>query len=177
MKPDAYCFDESTGFWIYLIHTQGSAALRKTFAAAGLDLTPEQWAVLTRVQNQRGMSQSQLCEKTVKDRHNINRIVNILEKRGHIRRHPDENDKRAYRLYLTATGQAIQEKAMGVVRAYHRNAYCGLKADELSTLRKMLRQIFMNIEKINKNGPPPSGEGVAARCNRGGAPLVKSRQG
>ena len=74
--------DESLGFWIYRIYAQASSRLRRTFQAHGYDCTPEQWGVMTRLRDEEGMNQSQLGERTFKDRHNITRILDLLEKRG-----------------------------------------------------------------------------------------------
>ena len=110
MKVKSYSLDESLGFWVYRIHTQGTNALRRAFQAAGYDLTPEQWGLLARLREAEGSNQTQLGEKMLKDRHNITRILNLLEKRGYIERRPDEADKRIYRVFLTKSGRAVQEK-------------------------------------------------------------------
>jgi DNA-binding MarR family transcriptional regulator len=51
-----------------------------------------------------GRQSEPIAEKTFKDRHNIARILFSLEKHGYVERQPDENDKRAYRLFLTDAG-------------------------------------------------------------------------
>src|SRR3974390_881615 len=116
MHHKLFPLENSLGFWLYRVHTQGAPALRKEFLSAGLDLMPEQWAVMARLHELPGMSQSRLGQKTFKNRHNINRIVNLLEKRGLIERRPDEADKRANCLFLTAAGQAILELSTPVVQ-------------------------------------------------------------
>ena len=49
MKAKSYSLDESLGFSIYRVNTQGTNVLRRAFQAAGYDVTPEQWAVLARL--------------------------------------------------------------------------------------------------------------------------------
>ncbi len=63
MKVKSYSLDESLGFWVYRVHTQGTNALRRAFQAAGYDVTPEQWGVLARLREQEGTSQTQLGRK------------------------------------------------------------------------------------------------------------------
>jgi DNA-binding MarR family transcriptional regulator len=141
---------ESPSFWFYRAHTQGVAALRKDFLAKGFDLTPEQWGIMARIRDDEGISQSQLGEKTFKDRHNINRIINILEKRSYIERHPDEDDKRAYRLFLTGSGMEILRKLTPIVQEHLKKRFSGLSAGDLAALRRAIEHIVKNIEKIDK---------------------------
>jgi DNA-binding MarR family transcriptional regulator len=143
-------FDESPSLWLYRAHTQGVAALRKDFLAAGFDLTPEQWAIMTRIRGAEGLSQSQLGEKTFKDRHNINRIINILEKRGYTERRPDEDDKRAYRLFLTRSGMDTLKKSTPIVLKHFKKRFGGISDGDLAALRRILEHIVKNIEKIDE---------------------------
>ena len=144
--------DESPSFWLYRAHTQGVAALRKAFLAAGFDLTPEQWAIMARIRDNEGLSQSQLGERTFKDRHNINRIINLLEKRGYTERRLDEDDKRAYRLFLTKSGMNTLKKSTPIVLTQFEMRFNGLSAGDMAVLRRILEHIVRNIEKIDE--PP-----------------------
>ncbi len=138
---------ESLGFWIYRTHSQASNLLRRTFQAHGYDLTPEQWGVLTSLRGEEGVNQSQLGVKTFKDRHNITRILDLLEKRGLIERRVDEGDKRAYRVFLTEEGREKQEKLKTLVKSHREALFEGLSADDLSALRRIFEHIVENIER------------------------------
>ena len=52
--------------------------------------------MLFRLYGREGIHQSELSDRTGKDRHNITRILNLLEKKGYIHRIPDEHDRRRY---------------------------------------------------------------------------------
>ncbi|MGA9109654.1 MAG: MarR family winged helix-turn-helix transcriptional regulator [Smithella sp.] len=141
-----YSPDESLGFWLYRCHTRVSAALRQMFQDAGYDLTPEQWAVLFRLQEQEGINQIQLGEKTYKDRHNITRILKQLDKRGYIVKRNNKNDKRAHCIYLTPSGHSLCENMKPFV-LQHRNRICkGFKAKDLLDIRKYLEQVIHNLD-------------------------------
>ena len=139
--------DESLGFWLYRSHIQVSAALRQAFQDAGYDLTPEQWAVLLRLQEQEGLNQSQLGEKTSKDRHNITRILKQLDKRGYIEKRRDENDKRSFHIYIAPVGRSILKELKPIVLK-HRGQVCkGLGKDDLLKIRDYLGQIVNNLRR------------------------------
>ncbi len=141
-------YTESPSFWIYRAYIEGVAALRKSFLAAGVDLTPEQWGIMARIGDEEGLSQSKLGEKAFKDRHTINRIINILEKNGYIERRPDEYDKRAYKLFLTASGMKTLKKSTPVVLQHLKKRFKGITAEDLAALNRILKHIVTNIEEI-----------------------------
>ncbi|MGA2554249.1 MAG: MarR family transcriptional regulator [Smithella sp.] len=137
--------NESLGFWLYRSHAQVSAALRQTFQDAGYDLTPEQWAVLFRVQEQEGINQIQLSEKTFKDRHNITRILKQLDKRGYIEKRNDENDKRANRIYLSPSGRSLYKNIKPLVLQHRKRICKGFNAKDMLNIRKYLGQVIHNL--------------------------------
>jgi DNA-binding MarR family transcriptional regulator len=146
-KIETFSLDESLGFWLYRSHIQVSAALRQAFQDAGHDLTPEQWAVLLGLREEEGVNQSQLGEKTYKDRHNINRILKQLDKRGYIEKLHDKKDKRAFRVYLSPTGRGLLKELKPVVLK-HRDRVCkGFSKDDLIKIRDYLRHIVINLRR------------------------------
>lgn len=147
MKIELFPLNESLAFWVYRTYIQSVAVLRRAFHAAGYDLTPEQWGVLARVGQNEGMSQSQLGKETLKDRHNVTRIVRLLEKQGYIERCPDNIDKRAYRLFLTKPGKIVQKELTPVVHNHLQEMFSGLSSEDLLTFLRIFKQTVNNLEK------------------------------
>jgi DNA-binding MarR family transcriptional regulator len=146
-KIKTFSLNNSIGFWLYRSHIQVSAALRQAFQDVDYDLTPEQWAVLLRLWEQEGFNQSQLGEKTSKDRHNITRILKQLDKRGYIEKHHDEKDKRVYRVYLTPAGRSILKELKPVVLKHRDRMYKGFSKDDLLKIRNYLEHIVNNLRR------------------------------
>jgi MarR family transcriptional regulator, organic hydroperoxide resistance regulator len=146
-KIEALSLDESLGFWLYCSHIQVSAALRQTFQDAGYDLTPEQWTVLLRLCEQEGLNQSQLGEKTFKDRHNITRILKQLEKRGYIEKFRNKKDKRALHIYLAPTGRSILKELKPVILKHRKRMCKDLNKDDLLQIRYYLGHIVSNLQR------------------------------
>lgn len=138
--------DQWPGFWVYLLHTQEVLALRSAFLGAGFDLTPEQWSVLNRLIEKDGVNQNRLAERTVKDRHNINRILNQLEKKGYIERRHDVFDKRAHLIFLTKSGRITYEKLFPKFLDHLRKRFKGISHEDLESLRRILQTMYRNIE-------------------------------
>jgi DNA-binding MarR family transcriptional regulator len=144
-KQINYSLDESIGYWLYRSQSRVSAALRQTFQDAGYDLTPEQWSVLYRLQEQEGMNQIELSEKTHKDRHNITRILKQLDKRGYIEKRNDKNDRRAHLIYLTEKGRSFYENIQPLVVKHRERISRGINANDLFHLRQCLERITHNM--------------------------------
>jgi len=144
---ELFPIEELLGFWVYRMQTQGTALLGRRLRLAGYDITPEQFGVLARLREEQGMNQRQLGEKTLKDRHNVTRILNLLERRGYIERRPDKTDKRIYRIFMTESGRDLQEKLTPIVTSHLDQLLNGLSPEELRTMRAILEHIVGNIEK------------------------------
>lgn len=136
----------SLGVLLYRLRNLGFASMRRSFQEAGYgDLTPEQWGLLVRLRRQEGVNQNQLAEKTFKDRHNIARILFLLEKHGYVERRPAEDDKRAYRLFLTDAGRAVLEAMAPIVENHFSIMFKGLDASELQALNSLVERIMSNL--------------------------------
>jgi DNA-binding MarR family transcriptional regulator len=146
MKIRIHPLDELLPFWIYRMQTQSSTVLRRAFEAAGHSLTGEQWGLLARLTEQEGLNQRQLGQKMLKDRHNMTRILNLLEKRGYITRRADRADKRAYRIFLTREGRLVKEILGSVVTNHFQNMYAGLYPEDLRNVRRIVERIVKNLE-------------------------------
>jgi DNA-binding MarR family transcriptional regulator len=147
-KIETFSLDESLGFWLYRSHIQVSASLRHAFQDAGHDLTPEQWAVLLGLWEEEGLNQSQLGEKTFKDRHNITRILRQLDRRGYIEKLHDKKDKRAFRVYLSPAGHRLLKELKPIVLMHRDRLYKGFNKDDLLKIRDYLGHIVNNLRHL-----------------------------
>lgn len=82
---------------------------RRVFAQYGLTL-PRFYA-LHHIARKAGISPSQLSLDMLRDKGNVSRLLQGMEKDHLVERRPHETDKRAYRLYLTPEGADLQAQA------------------------------------------------------------------
>lgn len=144
---ELYPIEELLVYWIYRVQTEGVALLSRRFRGAGYEITPEQFGVLARLRVQQGMNQTQLGGRMLKDRHNMTRILNLLEKRGYIERRPDRSDKRIFRIFLTESGQEVQERLAPIFAQHLEEVLEGILDCDQQTIRTILKQIVTNIQK------------------------------
>ena len=143
----------SPGFAICQTATCLKAGLHRAFQSEGFDVTAEQWTVLSSLWEAEGVHQSLLAEKTAKDRHNITRILNLLEKGGLVRREPDSQDRRRQRIYLTETGKALKPRLVRIVTGFLEQAFSGMTQEDLDSLIQILGQIRTNLEHPSISAP------------------------
>jgi DNA-binding MarR family transcriptional regulator len=150
MKPNVQIFPrhKSPGFVIYRAATQMKAGLTRAFHANGFNVTPEQWGILSSLRELEGVHQSALAERTAKDRHNITRILNLLEKGGLVIRELHERDKRCQRVFLTDEGRELQAKLIPIVKDFLDHALDGLTQKDLSEMTRILTHISSNLSHI-----------------------------
>lgn len=125
-----------------------NARLSSVFQIKGFNVTPEQWSVLGSLLETDGIHQSLLAKKTAKDRHNITRMLNLLEKRGIIRRERHHTDKRRLLVYLTKDGRELATKLVPVVTEFLKLSLSGLTRTDLAHMKRALAQIATNLETI-----------------------------
>ncbi len=117
-------------------------------ALSPLKLKPAQLDVLMNLYRHPGMSQHELARKLLVGRSNITMTLPQLEKRGLVRREPDEKDKRVLRLALTLDGEALLMRALEVHTALIEKAMSQSSPAECDMLGDHMRRVaaVMNVE-------------------------------
>lgn len=120
--------------------------LHHNFKASGLDITPEQWAVLIFLWEKDGVNQQELCNATFKDKPSMTRLLDNMERQHLVVRIADKNDRRINLIYLTKTAKDMREKAGVVAGRTLKEALKDLTIEEITIGQEVLRKIFTNIK-------------------------------
>ena len=148
-------FDFDVTLIFAVLNGRVSAAINRRlvmdFKAEGIDISPEQLTVLSLLWKKDRVTQQELCNVTFKDKPNVTRLIDSLERKGLAKRTIDENDKRNNLILLTPEGKTIEEKAFLVANATMREALINVSPEELAIGQDLLKKIFYNMqEKPNK---------------------------
>ena len=108
-------------------------------------ITVEQWHLLIELLIEDDISQTQLGERTFRDKPTTTRILKLLIDQGLIQRQNDPVDRRAYRIFLTEEGRLLAQDSIEVVKKVIRKAQTGLSFQEISKLKRMLRIVNKNL--------------------------------
>ena len=124
-------------------------ALRKAFdrLAVGLGVTRAQWKVLFKLTRTPGLRQVELADMLDLEPITLCRIVDRLEEAGLVERVRDPEDRRAWRLHVTAKARPLIEKlqAVGVKLVDH--AFGGINPADIEIARRVLAQARENAAR------------------------------
>ncbi len=124
--------------------------MKRAFMAVGADLARSldpfglrmlTFTALTLVDDNPGLSQSQLAQAMQMERPNLVVVVDELERRGLITRDRVPTDRRAYALHVTAEGARLRASAANAVAAHEARLTAGLTPGEQTALIAALRAI------------------------------------
>jgi DNA-binding MarR family transcriptional regulator len=121
-------------------------ALRKAFdrLAVGLGVTRAQWKVLFKLTRTPGLRQVELADLLDLEPITLCRIVDRLEEAGLVARARDPEDRRAWRLHVTAQAQPLVEKLQAVGGKLAEQAFAGIDPKDIETSRQVLARVREN---------------------------------
>lgn len=109
------------------------------------ELHPREFAVLRAVGFREGQTQQALGERLQIPRSRMVSIVDELEARGFLERHPNPADRRVRELHLTDTGRKALEQAFERAMAFEQQVTEPLKAGERERLLDLLERISATL--------------------------------
>ena len=136
--------EDSLGFILNKINTKLKNELFQQLKEN--DVTPEQWAILNCLWEKEGITPKELADRTFKDKPNTNRILEKLIVKGLVVRKPHPVDKRAFQIFLTDDGWALQAQLIPKVTQLLNKATAGIEQHKVAEMKIMLNQIYDNIK-------------------------------
>ena len=137
-QPDPGPLEDALAYQIHRTARLLRYHLLGFFRRQEVDITPEQWFILYRLNRQDRLSQSDLTDRAIDDRANITRLVDALEKRQLVARHPDPDDRRRSLVGLTDRGRDLVERLLPLVFSEREELFGELGAEDERRLRKAL---------------------------------------
>jgi DNA-binding MarR family transcriptional regulator len=138
-----YTVEKSIGFIIYRTALAMKAALQRTLKERGFDITPEQYGILHVLWEEEGLSQREIGNILFKDKPNVSRMLDALERKRLIFRQP--TDRRRYAIFLTKEGKGLIEKILPIGLHLGEKAINGLLVREVEALENTLNKIYGNF--------------------------------
>lgn len=139
----AFALDESIGFLVYRAQLTMKKELARQFRPH--HITPERWAVLSRLWEKDGQTQNELAERTFKDGPTITRICARLEDKGLVIRRPQPGDGRALLVSLSDEAHELVPELIPRALKTINRALSGVDADEAAIAKRVLCRMFENL--------------------------------
>lgn len=110
-----------------------------------------------------GASQEDLVSFFKLNKGTVAKGIKKLQEEGYILRKQNENDRRAYRLYLTEKGEELHTKSERSLQEFNNILTRGFSEEEQQLLQQLLQRVTANVleaagearEDLLRPGPPP----------------------
>jgi MarR family transcriptional regulator, organic hydroperoxide resistance regulator len=109
--------------------------------ASEFELSPAQCHVLHLIEPERPIPMGRVAEALACDASNVTGLIDRLESRGLVRRHPSAEDRRVKVLQLTPAGARLRSTVLGRI-AKPPESLSRLSADEQRILVKILKHLL-----------------------------------
>jgi DNA-binding MarR family transcriptional regulator len=131
--------EKSVGFLLAKAYQRACAIFKEEFDS--YDLTPQQFGLLGFLWTEDGLSQAELSAKSQIDRTTMGGIIDRLEKEGLVKRHPHPDDRRAYQVFLTDKGKAMEDELCTLAIHAQKKLNAPLTAEEQAMLIRLLEKL------------------------------------
>jgi len=129
----------SVGFLLAKAYQRACAIYKEQFER--YDLTPQQFGLLRFLWEEDGITQVELSNRSQIDRTTIGGLIDRLEQSGLLKRLPHPEDRRAYKISLSAAGKKLEAELTPLAEELHRKILAPLTAEEIDTLTTILRKL------------------------------------
>lgn len=137
-------------FLPYLLNRAGvKIGLAFTRDIEPFDITLPMWRVMIALRESGDQRLGELAEHTSIDFSTLSRLLVNLQRRQFVMRRRSGIDGRALSVSLTDKGRVTTERILPIARHYEEVATQGLNESDLRWLRKMLVQLFSNIQTFD----------------------------
>ena len=112
------------------------------------NITTEQWTVLLKLSKQNKISQKLLAEVSGKDQSTLARILDILERKAFIERHPSKEDRRSFEIHMTDSGLNLVGDVSPFLEDLFNKLLKDISLEKLEVYNSVLLKIDKNINSL-----------------------------
>ncbi|MBI3511217.1 MAG: MarR family transcriptional regulator [Bacteroidetes bacterium] len=123
---------------------QARGSLQGSFREKKLDISVDQWIILSFIAEHDAPSQRMIAQGTAKDPASVTRIVDILEKKKFAQRSEVKSDKRQFRIMITPSGKKMITQCRICLEKFRKKSGKGIVQAELNDQGKILDRIYFN---------------------------------
>ena len=109
------------------------------------DLSPAQYFLLRTLWETEGLSQRELSDRVCTTEPTTQSAILRMEKQGLVKRVRNEEDKRAYRVYLTKKGRNLEKKLVPSMNEINKIINTDIKGPDRRLFMKTIRKIRQNL--------------------------------
>ena len=115
------------------------------------DISPEQWSLVFRTVESKGLTQKELSDSTYKDQANITRSIDRLEKKSLLKIVPNHNDRRIINIFPTEDAINLVDTIIPISSEFNSFLTKDFSEEEKQQLIKLLNKVYENLLKEELN--------------------------
>ncbi len=142
--------NESLGKWVSIIHRYNRSFIDKEFA--GLDIKGGHLPFIHVLYHQDGLSQDGLSGVLSMDKTTTARAIKQLVALGYVTKKRDPQDKRFYRLSLTAKGKDVMPRLERTLKHWTEVLATGFTENERQLALDLLKKMAENASAFKQRG-------------------------
>jgi MarR family transcriptional regulator, transcriptional regulator for hemolysin len=142
---ETFDIEQAYAYYIHRIDRMFGIHFQNMVKSNGIEVTIEQWFILAKLFKEDGISQIELADKIFKDKANITRMIDGLEKRNWVSRKDDDTDRRKFKIFLTKEGKQITSRLIKIASEERKNIYKGLDSKNLGQLKSIIETLETNL--------------------------------
>jgi MarR family transcriptional regulator, organic hydroperoxide resistance regulator len=139
----AHAKEDALGYWLVQVckahRNRAQARLSEIGLYAGQEM------ILMRLCEGQGVTQSQLVSDLGVEPPTVTKMLQRLESVGLVERRQDAEDARVSRVYMTAQGEALEDRLREIWGEIDAETTAGLSDMEQALLRRLLQQVYANL--------------------------------
>ena len=128
---------------------KGKAKVTAYIKSLKMDVTIDQLGILKLISLRPNISQQELASSIFKDKSNLSRIIETLEKKGLVKRHLDIKSNRAVKkITLTPKGKEYANKFSEIAGTIQEKLIAGISEKDLEIMKSALEKIRKNMDNL-----------------------------
>jgi DNA-binding MarR family transcriptional regulator len=126
---------------------------QRKFKELGFNITVDQWLVMRHLAENKELNQKELADLVFKDTPTLTRIIDLLCEKGLTERTVHPEDRRCFRVNLTAAGKDKVKDILPQIKEIRLKAWEGLTENDFIQFKRILNSIDNNLKgaEINKD--------------------------
>jgi DNA-binding MarR family transcriptional regulator len=116
------------------------------FQKKKLDVTVEQFSILTILWYEDGLLQQEIANRLNRDKTTLTRVISNMEKRNLVVRVPGQLDRRNNHIHLTHRGKELQKVLTQITGNIYMESIQDLSNEDLKHLVRTLNRIIQNLQ-------------------------------
>ena len=144
-NKNPYRPENSLGMIVRKAQTALHRRLFKNFQEAGLDVTPEQWAIMLMLMKSDGIQQNEIARRVARSNSSITRIIDNMAEKDLLDRRPHPTDRRTNLIYIKPKGKELQEELKKAAQKTLDQAGDSISEEKIEICKEVLLKVYQNL--------------------------------